>query len=80
MGYRYFAQRAADRLGVVGFVRNLIDGRVDAVAAGTASQLAAFRAELERGPRLAAVTEVKEEAAAPLPATIRSFSVDPAWS
>ncbi|MBI3406529.1 MAG: acylphosphatase [Acidobacteria bacterium] len=78
VGYRYFAQRAAQRLGVVGYVRNLIDGRVEAIAAGTAPQLAALRAELEHGPRFATVSDVAEETAEPLPATVHSFTVDPA--
>ncbi len=34
VGYRFFAQRAAARHQVVGYVRNLPDGRVEAVAEG----------------------------------------------
>lgn len=32
VGYRYFALRAAKRHGIVGYVRNLHDGRVEVVA------------------------------------------------
>ena len=63
VGFRYFAQNAADKLHLAGFVRNLRDGRVEVFAAGTPEQLAQFRAILERGPRFASVTEVREESA-----------------
>lgn len=64
VGYRYFAQRAAQRLGVAGYVRNLGDGRVEVYAIGDAGPLAQLRAELERGPRAAQVARVTEEEAA----------------
>ncbi|HKW87820.1 MAG TPA: acylphosphatase [Candidatus Acidoferrales bacterium] len=61
VGYRYFAQGVAVRLGLAGYVKNLQDGRVEAYAIGTSLQLAEFRHELERGPRAATVLEVIEE-------------------
>ena len=64
VGYRYFAQRAAQRLGLAGFVRNLRDGRVEIFATGSMESLANLRAELARGPRGAHVTEIVEEEAA----------------
>lgn len=63
VGYRFFAQRVAVRLGLTGYVKNLRDGRVEAYAIGAPAQLAAFRQELERGPRTATVRGVIEEAA-----------------
>lgn len=39
VGFRYTAQRIARQHGVVGFVRNLPDGRVQLVAEGAAEQL-----------------------------------------
>lgn len=63
MGYRYFAQRVAVRLGLAGYAKNLRDGRVEVYAIGPAEQIAVFRCELERGPRAAEVTEVIEEEA-----------------
>jgi acylphosphatase len=59
VGYRFFAQRAAGRIGVAGYVKNLHDGRVEVYAIGRAAQLAALHAELERGPRMASVERVQ---------------------
>jgi acylphosphatase len=66
VGFRFFAQRVASRLGVRGYVKNLRDGRVEVYAIGTEDQLRDMRAELERGPRAASVTRVEEEDAVPL--------------
>jgi acylphosphatase len=63
VGYRYFAQRVAVRLGLSGYAKNLRDGRVEVYAIGSAEQLAKLRSELKRGPRAAEVTEVIEEEA-----------------
>ena len=60
VGYRFFAIRAANRLGVVGRVRNLPDGTVEAIVEGTADAVAEFRAELWRGPAYAQVSTVDE--------------------
>jgi acylphosphatase len=64
VGFRYFTQGAAEKLGISGFVRNLRDGRVEVFAMGTPQQHAQLRATLERGPRFSSVSEVQEEAAA----------------
>jgi acylphosphatase len=64
VGYRYFTLRAAERLNLTGYARNLPDGRVEAYAIGTPDQLATLRSVLERGPWGATVSEVKEEQAA----------------
>lgn len=64
VGFRYFAQRAAERLHVSGYAKNLPDGRVEVYAIGTAEHLAKLRSALERGPWGASVSEVKEEDAA----------------
>jgi acylphosphatase len=60
VGYRYFAQGVAERLGVHGFVRNLANGDVEVHAEADDGTLRLFKQELERGPRLARVTEVLE--------------------
>ena len=61
VGFRYFAQLAAERLQVSGYTRNLPDGGVEVYAIGTAEQLSKMRLALERGPWGARVSEVREE-------------------
>ena len=64
VGYRYFAQRAAEGLGLSGYARNLDDGRVEVYAAGPERKLSEFAALLYRGPRWADVHGVDEQDAA----------------
>ena len=64
VGYRYFAQRAAESLGLAGYVRNLDDGRVEVYAVGPKNELAEFAGLLYRGPRWADVRGVDEQEAA----------------
>lgn len=63
VGFRFFTQRAAQKLGVAGFVRNLFDGRVEVYAVGDAEQLKSLRAELRGGPLGASVSGIAEEEA-----------------
>ena len=60
VGYRFFAQRAAARHQVTGYVKNLKDGRVEVVAEGPAQQVEAFKHELATGPRFSSVDQVEE--------------------
>jgi acylphosphatase len=60
VGYRFFAQRAAARHQVVGYVKNLDDGRVEVLADGPAHQVEAFKHELATGPRFSSVDHVEE--------------------
>jgi len=64
VGYRYFTQRIALRLGVRGWVRNLPNGDVEVYAEADGAILARFREELERGPTSSEVDAVTEVAAA----------------
>ena len=64
VGYRFFTQRAAEKLGIGGFVRNLWDGRVEVLAIWTPEQHEELRRLLARGPMGSDVTEVLEEPAA----------------
>jgi acylphosphatase len=77
VGFRYFAQRAAEKLQVSGFVRNLPDGRVEVFAMGTPRQHSELRTILERGPRLSSVSEVREELAAPDSQYEGAFFINP---
>ncbi len=59
VGFRYYAARQAQALGVGGFVRNLPDGRVEAEAEGVASAVETFLQRLSRGPMGSAVRRVE---------------------
>ena len=63
VGFRYFAQDAAERLRLAGYVRNLRDGRVEAYVIGTEEQFLRFLAALKKGPRGAMVHGVVDEPA-----------------
>lgn len=76
VGYRYFAQRAARRLGLAGYVRNLSDGRVEVYAVGDPDALNQLHLELQRGPGSAQVSSVTEEAATLDPEYVRGFTVE----
>jgi len=58
VGYRYFVVDEAQLLRLTGWVRNLPDGSVEALAEGPVSALELLLAALERGPRNARVSEV----------------------
>ena len=77
VGFRYFAQDAAEKLHVSGFVRNLRDGRVEAYVIATPEQHAEFRAMLQRGPRFSSVSEVLEEPATLDPQYEGGFVINP---
>ncbi len=56
VGFRHYAWRQGQRIGVTGWVSNLPDGRVEAAAEGTAEQLEEFERALRQGPPSASVT------------------------
>ena len=60
VGYRFFAQRAAARHQVVGYVRNMSDGSVESLAEGMPDSVEAFKHDLATGPEWAAVTQIEE--------------------
>ena len=60
VGYRFFAQRAAARHQVVGYVRNCPDGSVEAFVEGPASSVEAFKQDLATGPQWAVVDQMEE--------------------
>ena len=60
VGYRFFTQRAAARHQVLGYVRNLRDGRVEAFAEGDADSVEAFKHDLTAGPTHSKVEHIEE--------------------
>ena len=58
VGFRAFVAREAARCDAVGFVRNLSDGRVEAVARGSPDAVAALSEACGRGPIGSRVTRV----------------------
>ncbi|MGI9066034.1 MAG: acylphosphatase [Pyrinomonadaceae bacterium] len=60
VGYRFFAQRAAARHQVMGYVRNCPDGTVEAVAEGSSVDVEEFKKDLVTGPQWATVGQVEE--------------------
>jgi len=75
VGFRYFAQRSAARHQVRGYVRNLDDGRVEALAQGSEGVVKAFREDLEAGPPFSKVDTIEEIVLDPDPA-YSSFRIE----
>jgi len=63
VGYRYFVERTALELGLMGYAKNLADGSVEVYAAGTPEQIAELSGYLRKGPRWAEVRGVDEQEA-----------------
>ncbi|MCC7072871.1 MAG: acylphosphatase [Deltaproteobacteria bacterium] len=61
VGYRVWTQRTAGALGVAGFVRNLVDGRVEIHAEGAPALIEELAARCQRGPTHARVTNVARD-------------------
>ena len=65
VGYRFFAQRAAARHQVRGYVKNLADGRVEALAEAPEKAVEAFKHDLATGPAFSNVEHIEEIALEP---------------
>jgi acylphosphatase len=65
VGFRFFVEDRATAEGVHGWVRNLADGRVEALLEGDATSVDRIEAALWRGPSGAVVDSVASEAVAP---------------
>jgi acylphosphatase len=76
VGFRFFAEREAVRLGIAGYVKNLFDGRVEVYAIGNTAQLESLKNQLQRGPRMAKVDQVTEADAEVLPAYSSGFTIE----
>ena len=60
VGFRAFTQRKAIKLELCGFVRNLVDGRVEAVVERS-NKLEEFESLINKGPMLSSVKEVSSQ-------------------
>jgi len=58
VGFRWFTQDTAAREGVVGWVRNLSDGRVEALIEGDQESVTRVERALRSGPRGARVDDL----------------------
>jgi acylphosphatase len=76
VGYRNFVEHTAGKLTVDGYVRNRRDGSVEVFAMGTAEELQKLRKALERGPIMAQVGRVSEEASDVEAKYIGNFTVE----
>ena len=74
VGFRWFTKDVASREGVTGYVRNLPDGRVEALVEGDADAVTRVERLLRQGPpgaRVQAVNVMTEEPGSPY----RDFSI-----
>jgi acylphosphatase len=60
VGFRFFTQRAAARHQVRGYVKNLADGRVEALAQGSEKSVENFKHDLNAGPSFSNVEHIEE--------------------
>lgn len=59
VGYRFFAEDAAQALGITGWVQNQFDGSVELEAQGEGPAVEAFARALRDGPQLAYVADLQ---------------------
>lgn len=59
VGYRYFTVRNAMKLGLTGWVRNLMNGDVELEAQGDRGDMAMLISQLKLGPQWSRVERVK---------------------
>ena len=78
VGFRWFVEAEAHRLGIAGWVRNNADGSVEVLAQGSPEQLAALHARLREGPRAARVDDIETIAAKPI-CGLTTFRIEGAW-
>ena len=65
VGYRAYARRRAQMLGLRGYARNLADGTVEVVVEGPRDALEQLFVVLRRGPASASVTDAHASWSAP---------------
>ncbi len=76
VGFRWFTRTAATRLGIVGHVRNLVDGRVEVMGQGTAPELEALERKLATGPLASRVDNVEKVEMSSDISSFKSFEIN----
>jgi acylphosphatase len=80
VGFRWFVQNEAARIGLRGWVRNTDDGDVEVMAAGTPDQLEDLVLALGRGTRGSRVDNIESHAVAESEGEeLQSFQIEGAW-
>lgn len=70
VGFRFTAQAAASRAGATGWVRNRMDGTVEAQIEGSEAAVGAVLDAIRTGPRGSRVTQVEVEEIVPHSSTV----------
>ncbi len=65
IGFRAFVYDHAVNEGISGYVKNLVDGRVEVMAEGEAEAMQRFEVALRHGPPVARVDDVEVDELAP---------------
>jgi len=78
VGYRFFAERVANQLGICGYVKNLWDDTVEVYAIGDEASLEELKRHLAEGPRGARVTGI-EESETPVNSRYSRFVIEGMW-
>lgn len=75
VGFRWFAIRLAEKLGVVGWVTNLPSGNVEVVGKASAETLVELEKGLRAGPRMARVEGVEKSNIPHEEVDVKSFTI-----
>ncbi len=80
VGFRWFVQREAAQLGLLGWVRNTAEGDVEVMAAGDEDRLRKLHDCLQRGSRGSRVDRVEQtERPASEAENLQAFEIEGAW-
>ncbi len=80
VGFRWFVQREAAQLGLLGWVRNTADGHVEVMAAGDEERLGKLHTSLQsgsRGSRVDGIERMDQPAAEA--DNLQAFEIEGAW-
>lgn len=75
VGFRYYVQHIANRMGLCGDVRNCPDATVEILVEGDSAKMPEFIKQIEKGPSLSRVQRV-DVLDVPMKGTYRSFLIE----